>query len=64
MNAHQEYYASDNPEAALLTVFTDFGIPSSRLFDSYKAAESYGRYCQEELGCSFYAIMHRPEWSR
>jgi hypothetical protein len=64
MNAHEQYYASTNPEKALLTVFTDFGVPESKLFDSYEAAEQYGNYCKEELGCAFYAIMHQPQWSR
>lgn len=42
-----------------ITVTTDFGIPSSRLFASEAEARAYGEYCIRELGCTKYVIT-RP----
>ncbi len=40
-----------------LTVWTDFGIPSFKLFDDRAAAVAYGEMCIRELGCARYKIV-------
>jgi hypothetical protein len=39
-----------------LVVWTDFGVPSAKYFDTDVAARAYGDYCLRELGCARYTV--------
>jgi hypothetical protein len=43
-----------------ITVWTAFGVPSSRTYDTRSEAEAWGRYCLAELGCVRFTIQAAP----
>lgn len=45
-----------------LVIWTDFGVPSEKFFDTREAARAYGEYSIRELGCARYTISSE-RWS-